>query len=83
MDERPRLSHNLGVTGREFIERVARLGRERYVEVLVDTERGKGSHILLYYGNRVTVVKDVRKELGPGLLASMIRQLGLQRNDFR
>ena len=77
------MSHNMLMTGREFIERVTRLARQRDVEVLVDTERGKGSHILLYYGDRVTVVKDLHKELGPGLLASMIRQLGLQRNDFR
>ena len=77
------MSHNASVTGREFIERVNRLGRERGVEVAVDAERGKGSHILLYYGIRVTVVKDLRKELSPGLLSSMIRQLGLQRNDFR
>ena len=77
------MSHNILMTGREFIERVTRLARQRDVEVLVDTERGKGSHVLLYYGDRVTVVKDLRKELGPGLLASMIRQLGLQRSDFR
>ena len=77
------VSHNIRVTGREFIERVNRLGRERNIQVQVDAERGKGSHVLLYYGNRVTVVKDVRKELSPGLLSSMIRQLGLQRNDFR
>ena len=83
MDERDAPVHNMPATGREFIERVTGLGREHCVEVLLDTERGKGSHILLYYGNRVTVVKNLRKELGPGLLTSMIRQLGLQRNDFR
>ena len=77
------LSHNASVTGQEFIQRVTRLGRERGVEVMLDTERGKGSHILIYYGDHVTVVKGIRKELGPGLLSTMIRQLGLRRNDFR
>ena len=75
-------SHSVSVTGREFIQRVTRLGRERGVEVMLDTDRGKGSHILIYYGDRVTVVKGIRKDLGPGLLSTMIRQLGLRRNDF-
>ena len=30
-----------------------------------------------------TVVKDRRKDLAPGLLSAMIRQLGLDRCDFR
>ena len=46
-------------------------------------ERGKGSHITLYYGERFTVVRDRRKELSPGMLSGMVRQLGLTRADFR
>lgn len=42
----------------------------------------KGSHAILYYGARKTVVKDRRKELGAGLLSAMIRQLGLTRAEF-
>ena len=38
---------------------------------------------MTYYGSRKTVVKDRRKELRPGMLSAMIRQLGLSRNDFR
>ena len=43
---------------------------------------GKGSHGRLHYGERFTTVKDRRKEIGPGLLAAMIRQLGLSRTDI-
>ena len=68
--------------GREFIERVIKIGRERSVPVRIDTERGKGSHITLYYGSRFTIVKDRRKDIGPGLLSSMVRQLGLDRRDL-
>ena len=50
---------------------------------LIDEDQGKGSHIALYYGTRRTIVKDRRKEIAPGLLSTMIRDLGLQRNDFR
>lgn len=69
--------------GREFVARVFELGAERSVSVRLDTKRGKGSHVTLYYGTRKTVVKDRRKELAPGLLSAMIRQLGLNRNDFQ
>ena len=69
--------------GREFIDRVFELGSERAVSVRLDTKRGKGSHVTLYYGTHKTVVKDRRKELAPGLLSAMIRQLGLNRSDFQ
>ena len=77
------MSYNSGVKGRDFIDRVFEIGRERDVSVRVDTERGKGSHVTVYYGARFTIVKGRRKDIGPGLLSAMIRQLGLDRGDFR
>lgn len=71
------------MNGREFIGRVRDIGRDRGVSVRIDATRGRGSHVTLYYGQRFTVVKDRRKELAPGLLSAMIRQLGLSRDDFR
>ena len=65
------------------MRRVRGIGRARGVVVQVDTERGKGSHITLYYGKANTIVKDRRKEIGPGLLSKMIADLGLDRSDFR
>ena len=69
--------------GKEFIDRVSKLGHQRIIPVRLETKRGKGSHVTLYYGDRKTVVKDRRKELGPGLLSAMIRQLELDPHDFR
>ena len=69
------------MTGRQFITRVRAIGKERGIAVRVDEKHGKGS--MLYYGTRATTVKNRRKELGPGLLSAMIRQLGLIRNDFQ
>ena len=69
--------------GRQFIDRVAEIGRKRAVPVRIDMKRGKGSHLMLHYGDRKTIVKDRRKELGPGLLAAMLRQLGLTDRDVR
>ena len=70
------------MTGREFIKRVRGIGRAHGVSVRVNTERGKGSHVTLYYGRANTIVKDRRKEIGLGLLSKMIRDLGLKRSDF-
>ena len=77
------LSYRRKIKGREFMKRVSELGVARAVPVRVEAKRGKGSHITLYYGPRKTIVKDLRKEVAPGLLSAMIRQLGLTRRDFR
>jgi len=47
-----------------------------------DPERGAGSHGTVYIGDRLAVVKDLKKELGPGLLTDMCRQLGIRREDL-
>lgn len=77
------LSYRSRIKGREFIQRVSELGAARAGPVRVEAKRGKGSHITLYYGPRKTVVTDLRKEIAPGLLSAMLRQLGLTRRDFR
>ena len=46
------------------------------MSVRIDSERGKGSHVTLYYGSRKTTVKDRRKEIPAGLLSAMIRHSG-------
>ena len=71
------------MTGREFIEKVSEIGHKNGIRVRIDAKRSKGSHITLYYGSQKTVMKDRRKEIGAALLSSMIRQLGLRREDFQ
>ena len=66
------------MNGSEFIRRVRRYGRKRRVSVRVVEECGKGSHVTLYYGDRFTVVKDRKKEIGTGLYQSMLKQLGIR-----
>ena len=70
------------MTGGDFIRRVGKLGRERGIHVRFESRKGKGSHGRIYYGNRFTTVKDRRKEISKGLLASMLVQLGLSCNDL-
>lgn len=69
-------------TGNEFIRRVRRLGRQRGVRVAFVPERGKGSHGTLYYGERLTIVRNPRDELKTGTLHAMLTQLGLSRDDL-
>lgn len=70
------------MTGDEFVRRVRRLGRRRGVIVRFEKRAGKGSHGRLYFGTRFTTVKDRRKEISAGLLAAMLRQLDLDREDL-
>ena len=42
----------------------------------------KGSHATLYFGNDKTTIKDLKKELGAGLLKSMLTDLNLAQKDI-
>lgn len=68
--------------GAGFVRKVRRLGRKRGVRVEFVAKRGKGSHGTLYYGNRLTVVKDRRAEVSRPLLRAMCLQLGLDPGDL-
>ena len=70
------------MTGGEFVRLVTEVGLERGVAVTFDEKRGKGSHGTLSYGRRKTIVKYRRKEVGAGLLAKMLRDLGLTLDDL-
>jgi mRNA interferase HicA len=50
--------------------------------VRFNARHGKGSHGRLYYGDRFTIVKDRKQEIGPGLFAKMLRDLDLRREDM-
>ena len=70
------------MTGDEFVKRVRRLGRERGIPVRFEPRKGKGSHGRLYLADQFTTVKNRRKEISPGLLTAMVRQLRLSREDI-
>jgi mRNA interferase HicA len=68
--------------GNEFVKRLKQLARERGIDVRIDKKRGKGSHVTLYYGDRLTIVRNPSDELKTGTLNAMLRQLGLNRSDL-
>jgi len=43
------------------------------------SERGKGSHATLYYGDRLTTIKDRKEEIGKGLYKAMLKQPGIKK----
>ncbi|MDE0457943.1 MAG: hypothetical protein OXI15_11680 [Chromatiales bacterium] len=70
------------MNGRQFIARVRKWARSRNLEVRFVASDGAGSHGTLYAGDRRTTVKDRKKEIGKGLLARMLADLGIDRDQF-
>jgi mRNA interferase HicA len=70
------------MNGNELLKRLRKLARQRGLQVRLVRERGNGSHATLYLDKRYTIMKDRKKEIGPGLLAKMLRDLGLTKQDI-
>ena len=68
------------MNGQQFIRRVRRYARSNGLEFDFNPEHGKGSHGTLRLGRRQTRVKH--GEIKPGLLLSMLRDLGIDRRRF-
>jgi mRNA interferase HicA len=73
---------NKKVNGSEFLRKVKTIAKRNKLVYRWNPERGTGSHGTVYLGERFAVVKDLKKELGPGLLADMCKQLGIRKEDL-
>ena len=78
---RTEVFENAKVKGSEFMRKESR-GATKQTHVPLGPERGSGSHGTLYVGAKFTVVKDLKKELGPGLLSDMLTQIGIRKEDL-
>ena len=74
---------SVGVKGKEFLKRLRRLGKQDGTTVRHDGKPGKGSHGRVYYGAAFTTIKDLKKEIGAGLLSKMLDDLGLTKDDMK
>jgi mRNA interferase HicA len=79
---RTALGESIAVTGAEFIRRLRRLARKRGVAFDMDTRRGRGSHRIVYFGACRTTVKDLKEEIGKGLLRQMCNDLKIDPTDL-
>ena len=70
------------MNGNELLKKLKKLGKQNNTAVRFETKRGKGSHGTLYFGSHKTILKDRKKEIGPGLLSKMLADLGLDKNDI-
>lgn len=67
------------VRGNELVHALA---KERGLVCRVDEKRGKGSHVTLYFGDRLTIVRNPKDELKTGTLHAMCKQLGIEKSDL-
>jgi mRNA interferase HicA len=70
------------MNGNELVKLLKRLARQRRVICEIKKHHGKGSHATLYFGNRRTTIKDRKKEIGNGLLNSMLKDLGIKKDEI-
>jgi predicted RNA binding protein YcfA (HicA-like mRNA interferase family) len=66
--------------GAEFVRLAKRYAKRTGKECRFVPGHGKGSHGRLYIGGRFTTVK--RGEIPPGLLRAMLKQLGIDKEEF-
>ncbi len=70
------------MNGNELLRRLGRIAKARGVEVTVDRRQGKGSHATLRFSGKKTTLKDLKKEIGPGLLRAVLNDIGLTPRDL-
>jgi hypothetical protein len=73
---------NREVKGSEFLRKVKAIAKRSGRAYRWNPQRGVGSHGTVYLGKEFTVVKDLKKDLGTGLLADMCKQLGIRKEDL-
>ena len=65
---------------KEFRKRLRRLARLNKVGYEFDRKRGKGSHGTVHYADRKSTLK--KGEIGEGLLNGILKQLGINKEEF-
>ncbi|WP_033067517.1 type II toxin-antitoxin system HicA family toxin [Thalassospira australica] len=70
------------MNGNELMRKLRKYAKARGLDLGLVAHRGKGSHGTLYLGSRRTTLKDRKKEISPGLLNSMLKDLGIDPKDI-
>ena len=71
---------NGAMNGREFLRRARRHARRTGQDFAFYPDWGKGSHGRVFVGENFTTVPQ--HEIGTGLLATMLKDLNINRRDF-
>lgn len=70
------------VNGSEFLRKLKKLARRRGLAVVLVPDKGNGSHGRVYFGDQFTTIKDLKKEIAPGLLGGMLHDLGIRKEEL-
>lgn len=70
------------MNGNELLKKIKKWSKDQNVNIEIVKAHGKGSHSTLRVGQNKTTIKDLKKEIGPGLLNKMLAQLGINKNDI-
>lgn len=68
--------------GSEFLRKIKKLGKENGIKVELREERGKGSHCTLIFGERFTIIRNLKDELMTGTYNAMLKQLGINKKEL-
>jgi len=69
--------------GSEFIKKLTKLARSKNIKIEIIQRRGKGSHSTLIFGNRFTIITNLKNELKTGTYLAMLKQLGIHIKEFK
>ncbi len=69
--------------GSEFLRKVKKLGKVKGIKIELIQRRGKGSHSTLIYGQRFTIIRNLKDELKTGTYRAMLKQLGIDEDELR
>lgn len=70
------------VKSSEFLRRARQYAKRHKLEFEFDPRRGKGSHGRILLGDRITAIKGGNKVLGVGLVHKMLKDLGVDPEEF-
>ena len=70
------------MNGNELLKKIKKLAKRKNKDLEFFRAYGKGSHSTLKYGDKKTIIKDLKKEIGPGLLSKMLKQLEIDKDEL-
>lgn len=69
--------------GSEFVRKITKLAHKTNVLVKMEYRRGKGSHSTLFFGEKFTIIRNLKDELKTGTYKAMLKQLGINEKQLR
>ena len=82
LDIRSFLSDNERMRGSEFKKKIKALAKRNNIVFKHVKNRGKGSHSTLFYGEKFTIIRNLKDELKTGTCSAMLKQLGIDKKDL-